>query len=160
MKETITIRRVEGLPTLMSWRMEVLKSVFGIEPGPEYDKLYWANRSYYGRAIPAGTHYAVVAEINGRPVGCGAICFHEELPSPENVSGRCAYIMNVYVRPQHRHQGVARHILNHLVEVARRTGCDKIYLETTRQARSLYADAGFRDIDDMMKLYDYETNND
>lgn len=95
----VVIRTVADLPTLMRWRREVIEHVFGEVPS---DALMEANRRYYATHIADGSHIAVVAHTDGEDAGCGAICFTEELPSPDNPSGRCAYLMNIYVR-RHRH---------------------------------------------------------
>ena len=78
------------------------------------------------------THtWLFVAEYDGVECGCGAVCFTEELPSPNNPTGRCAYLMNIYVRELFRNKSIAHHIITRLVDEARGRGCGKIYLETT-----------------------------
>ena len=84
----LSIREITVIPTLMHWRAEVIENVFGEKPSK---RLLVANRRYYREHIADGSHMAVVAEIGDRGVGCGAICLSEELPSPDNPSGRCAY---------------------------------------------------------------------
>lgn len=135
----VIIKEITAIPTLMHWRREVIENVFGVEPSK---RLLVANRRYYRQNISGGRHVAILAEIDGEDVGCGAICLSEELPSPDNPSGKCAYLMNIYVREPYRGRGVGRAIVCWLVEKARNLGCDKIYLETTdrvwRQLTSLH----------------------
>ncbi|MCM1094573.1 MAG: GNAT family N-acetyltransferase [Lachnospiraceae bacterium] len=147
----IELRRLTDIDRLMKWRREVLENVFGSEPDVA---LLAANRRFYAEHVPDGTHFAVIACRNGEEAGCGAVCFYDELPSPDNHSGRCAYIMNVYVRPAFRHEGVATSILRHLIQEARAGNCGKIYLETTDMGRSVYNEVGFMDMKDMMKYED------
>lgn len=135
--------------SLMEWRREVIEHVFGVEPDASLMK---ANRDYYQRHVSDGTHRAFVAEEGGERMGCGAICLTEELPSPDNPGGRCAYLMNIYVREPYRCHGVGHRIVEHLVDEARKAGCGKIYLETTAEGRPVYASLGFVDMPDMMKL--------
>lgn len=97
-------------------------------------------------------HIACFAELDGEPVACGSICLQEELPSPDNPSGRCAYLMNMYTRPAHRGKGIAAAMVDHVVDQAKRAGAGKIYLETTPAGRGVYERAGFVDLPDMMKL--------
>lgn len=85
--------------------------------------------------------------------GCGSVCFSEELPSPDNPTGLCAYLMNIYVRKPFRNNGIAHQIVGHLVGMAKERGCGKIYLETTADGKSLYVTSGFREMPDMMKYY-------
>lgn len=138
---------------LVEWRREVVGEVFGAVPSAE---LLSANRRYYGRHIPDGSHLAVVARNEGVDTGCGAICLSDELPSPDNPSGRCAYLMNIYVRPAYRSQGIGHAIVRHLVETARRKDCDKIYLETTTGARSLYHSIGFKELSGILRYDDIQ----
>lgn len=145
----IVIRRIMALPTLICWRAEVISSVFGTEPDA---RLLVANRRYYREHLADGSHLAFVASCNGEDAGCGSLCLTDELPSPDNPTGRCGYLMNVYVREAYRHRGVGRAIVERLVEEARLSGCGKVTLETTAAARALYARLGFTVMDAMMIL--------
>lgn len=149
----ISIMEISAIPTLMHWRAEVIENVFGVVPSR---RLLVANRRYYRQHIPDGTHIAVVADVDGTDAGCGAICMSDELPSPENPSGRCAYLMNIYVREEFRGRGVGRAIVRWLVEKARQLGCDKIYLETTDCARPLYKSIGFNELPGIMIYADIQ----
>lgn len=147
----LTVRPLTDISRLMTWRREVIRAVFGVEPS---EALLEANRRYYETHVADGSHVAFVADADGVEAGCGAICLTDELPSPDNPSGRCAYLMNIYVRPDFRGHGVATAIVNRLVETARLRGCDKIYLETTASARALYNKTGFKNLPGIMKYAD------
>lgn len=149
----IEIREVTALPTLMYWRREVIENVFGMEPSR---RLLVENRRYYRRHIADGTHIAVVARADGEDAGCGAVCLTEELPSPDNPSGRCAYLMNIYVRAPFRAHGVGRAIVQWLLEKSRGCGCGKIWLETTGDGKPLYTKTGFRELPGIMKYEDIQ----
>ena len=74
------------------------------------------------------------------------------MPSPDNPAGRCAYIMNIYVRPPYRCNGIAHRLVARLADVSRDLRCGKIYLETTDNAAPIYSSLGFRPMTNMMKL--------
>lgn len=139
---------ITDIDCLMDWRREVLGCVFGAEPDAA---LLAANREYYRRHLSDGSHRAFIAVHDGCEAGCGAVCYYDEMPSPDNPTGRCAYIMNVYVRRQFRHEGIATEVVGHLVDEARASGCGKIYLEATDMGRNMYAGAGFTDMKNFMK---------
>lgn len=143
------IREIKDLNLLMRWRCEVIEQVFDKVPTQE---LLDNNEEYYRKHIAKGDHYAVEALNHGEEAGCGGICFTEELPSPDNPSGRCAYLMNIYVRDRFRTHGIGHFIVRHLIDVAKKRNCGKIYLETTPIGRSLYESLGFRDLPDILKL--------
>ncbi|MDE6048693.1 MAG: GNAT family N-acetyltransferase [Paramuribaculum sp.] len=147
----IELIQIKALPTLMMWRQEVLRNVFGVEPSA---RLLVENRRYYREHIADDTHFAISVKWNGEDAGCGAICLTDELPSPDNPSGKCGYLMNIYVRQPYRQHGIAHTIVKSLVDEAKRRGCGKIYLETTEDGRPVYESAGFGNLPDMMKFYD------
>ena len=171
MNETnITIREttLSELDTLLEWRMEVLRCVFSLAPDADMTELRKANEDYYRRALSDGTHIACFAEERdeqgiyspplqggaggGAIIGCGGLCLYDEMPSPDNPTGHCAYLMNIYVRPEHQGHGTGKRIVRWLVGAALAIGIKKIYLETSEAGRLLYSDLGFSDMKDMMHL--------
>ncbi len=144
----VFLNEITDIPTLMRWRAEVIDHVFGEKPD---EMLLSANRQFYEKHIADGTHYALVSEHNGEECGCGAVCFTEELPSPANPSGRCSYLMNIYVREAFRNHGLAHQIVSRLIIEAKSRDCGKIYLETTDEGRPVYQSLCFRDLPDIMK---------
>lgn len=151
----VTIRQVSvnELDKLMTWRMEVLGEVFTIPYGTDTSALEQANRNYYLHALPAGEHIACFAEIGEKTVGCGGICLQHEMPSPDNPTGQCAYLMNIYVRPAYRKQHIGTTIVLWLVGRARNLGIGKIYLETSDMGRKMYQHLHFEEMKDMLKLH-------
>lgn len=152
MTTDIVVSQIRDTETLMPWRMEVLHCVFSIPEDADTAALELANRRYYERHLPDGSHVACIATVGGEAAGCGGVCFQEEMPSPDNPYGRCAYLMNIYVRPTYRGKGVAQRIVRWLVGQALAQGTSKIYLETSGCARKLYAGLGFSYMKDMMKM--------
>lgn len=127
----IKIREITAIPTLMYWRKEVIENVSGEVPSK---RLLVEIRRYYRTHIVDGTHIAIVAEADGTDVGCGAICLFDGLPSSGNPSGRCACLVNIYVRREYRRRGIGRTIIKWLVAKARQSGYDKIWFESTDKA--------------------------
>jgi ribosomal protein S18 acetylase RimI-like enzyme len=60
-----------------------------------------------------------------------------------------AEVKRLYVRPAHRRAGFGRRLIRELLDVARRTECDEVRLESPRfatEAHALYRAFGFREI--------------
>ncbi len=152
----IQIRKADiaDIDTLVQWRMTTLHEVF---PDSVYDfpeNLEEENRAYYLWALPAEAHIACFAYADDEIVGCGGVCLHEEMPSPDNPTGKCAYLMNIYCAPSCRGRGVGGSIVRWLIDRAKERNITKIYLETTEDGRKLYEKLGFTDMQDMMILTD------
>ncbi len=140
------------LDELMAWRMEVLHEVFGIPADADTSALEQANREYYRYALSRGEHIACFARYDGQRVGCGGICLQQEMPSPDNPTGRCAYLMNIYTRSPYRRLHIGTTLVGWLVEQAKRQGAGKIYLETSGAGRAMYRRLRFEEMKGMMKL--------
>ncbi len=150
----IEIRRAElsDLELLIEWRMTVLREVFSAPTDDPMTELEQENRRYYQRALPAWDHIACFVYTGQEVIGCGGICFYQEMPSPDNPQGGCAYLMNIYTAPLFRGQGVGQKTVRWLIERAKERGITKIYLEASAAGKSLYKDMGFSEMEDYMKL--------
>ena len=136
----------------LEWRMRVLADVFE-HMGYFFDaRVEVRNAEYIEKHFADGTCIACFAEQGGEIIGCGAACIMEELPSPDNMDGRCAYLMNIYVVPEERRQGTGRMIVRWLLDQVASMGISKVMLETTREGRTLYEECGFHDADGYMIL--------
>lgn len=152
MEITIKEAGLADLPLLMEWRVEVLREVFSVSADEPMDDLAIENRNYYQNMLSKGEHIACFAYCGDEVIGCGGICFYQEMPSPDNPNGHCAYLMNIYTRPPFRGQGTGAQIVRWLIGKARDRGVTKIYLETSESGRPLYRKLGFSDMHGYMKL--------
>lgn len=150
----IEIKRatIDDIETLMSWRMEVLCDVFSIDKNADLTELTANNREYYLRELPTEGHIACFAYKDGQIAGCGGICIYNEMPSPDNPSGMCAYLMNIYTRPMFRGQGIGRKTASWLIKQAEEKGITKIYLEASDSGKPMYQKMGFSPMVDYLKL--------
>lgn len=145
---------LEEIGLLLEWRTRVLREVFSLSEDAEMDALLQANETYYREHLADGSHLACFAVdvASGQIVGCGGICYHSEMPSPDNPSGACGYLMNIFALPELRGHGIGRKIVEFLIADARNRRTGKVYLESSEVAKPLYRSIGFSDLPDYMKL--------
>jgi ribosomal protein S18 acetylase RimI-like enzyme len=145
---------LSDLDLLMEWRMRVIREVFAIEEDADLSAIWKSNKAYYKKHLADNTHTACFAvdQKSGTIVGCGAVCYQEEMPSPDNPTGTNAYLMNIYALPEVRGAGIGKRMIAFLIADARKRGAEKIYLESTEAAKKLYYKIGFGDMSDYMKL--------
>ena len=86
-------------------------------------------------------HAAFVAQAGGLPAGCVALLVSEH--------DRSAVVKKLYVLRAYRERGIARLLMNALIEYAREAGIARLLLDTARErmqpAYALYRALGFRD---------------
>jgi len=65
-----------------------------------------------------------------------------------------AYVLNVYTEPTHRRGGVARAIMNAILEWCREQRVARVTLHASREGRPLYEDLGFEPSNEMRFVLD------
>lgn len=150
---------LEEFDTLMEWRMRVLQEVFPMHEGEDRSAIARNNEEYYKKHLTDGSHTACFAidTDTSAIVGCGGICYQNEMPSPDNPTGSSGYIMNIYALPERRGMGIGRKIIEYLISEAKARGIGKIYLESSKMAKKLYYEIGFSDMCDYMELQKEKT---
>ena len=126
---------------LMRIRLEMLRVVNNTADDYEFsDELVECSRRYFLQ----GEQTTVLALDNGRAVGCASVSYIEMMPTFSHPTGRRGHIMNVYTHKSFRRQGIARQMMNMLIEDARAKGATELSLDATEQGRPLYESLGFK----------------
>ncbi|MCR5546634.1 MAG: GNAT family N-acetyltransferase [Lachnospiraceae bacterium] len=158
MDENIVIKELstDDMDCLLELRMEVLSHVFSEEKesisNHEWEKIRKENENYYSEELETRGHIACAIYVDQKLAGCGGVCLYREMPSPDNSSGNCAYLMNIYVREAYRRKGLAKRLCEFLIQKAREFGAEKIYLESSDMAVNLYKNIGFTNMNGYMKF--------
>ncbi len=93
-----------------------------------------------------------IVEESGAPVAGAGLWLMEFPPHFLDVEPRRGYLLNFYVAPSHRGQGLARRLLKLTVEEADRRGIGVVTLHASKYGRPLYERSGFRQSNEMMLL--------
>ncbi len=143
---------VTDLDLLVTTRIEVLRAANGLTNDTDMSEIERQSRAYYEKAIPDGSHTAVLVFDHDRFIGAGGISYYRVMPTYHNPTGRKGYIMNMYTRPAYRRKGIASRTLDLLLQDAREKGIVSVALEATAAGRPLYEKHGFADMKDEMAL--------
>jgi ribosomal protein S18 acetylase RimI-like enzyme len=97
---------------------------------------------YFTDAIN-GAMIAWVAEEKNQVVSTVYLCICPLVPRFDNLSGKVAYLTNMYTVPGYRRQGVASCLLHEAIKDAQAQGIKKVLLNSTDMAISIYEKLGF-----------------
>ena len=126
---------------------------------PELEQpLFDSCADYFAEALPKGEYVGWVAALTGPAhpaVGGAGVQLRPLLPRPDPAGrfllvGREGLILNVYVDPAHRRQGVARSLMGTLIRWASGAGIVRLALHASPDGRSLYESLGFRASNEML----------
>ena len=139
----------EDIELLMSSRLEMLKVVNNLPADYKYsEEIVRESRDYFLN----GDHITVLAIDDGKVIGCASMSFMWIMPTFSHPTGRRAHLMNVYTRSEYRRQGIARKMVNMLIDETWKRGATEISLDATTMGRPLYESLGFTNSTEGMVL--------
>ena len=145
----IRIATNDDIELLMSSRLEMLKVVNNLPADYEYsEEIVRESRDYFLN----GDHITVLAVDDGEVIGCASMSFMWIMPTFSHPTGKRAHLMNGYTRSEYRRQGIARKMVNMLIDEPWKRGATEISLDATTMGRPLYESLGFTNSTEGMVL--------
>jgi GNAT superfamily N-acetyltransferase len=139
----------DDIELLMSSRLEMLKVVNNLPQDYEYtDEIVSESRDYFLN----GDQVTVLALDGDVVAGCASMSFMRIMPTFSHPTGKRAHLMNVYTRSEYRRQGIAREMVNMLIDETWKRGATEISLDATKMGRPLYESLGFTNSTECMVL--------
>ncbi len=143
---------IDDLNILTKTRIEVLRAANGLDDNTDMSRVEKEARAYYENALSNDYHTAYLVFYGDVFIGAGGISYYKVMPTFHNPTGKKAYIMNMYTRPDYRRKGVATRTLDLLIQDAKKRGVTVISLEATDMGRKLYERYGFVSMTSEMEL--------
>ncbi len=153
--ETVYIVRLaaaDDAPVIAAQRramfVDMDEPAYAEHPGMDVCFTAWV-RDRIARGVYVGW---LACDPTGEPVAGAGLDIREGAPLPGDFDTRRGYIMNVYVRPEHRRRGLARRLLLTLLDWCRANGLRGLSLHASDTGRLLYAALGFAPSSEMRLL--------
>ena len=129
----------KDLNTFIEMRINQLR-----EEGAKEDiDLKPALLDYYTRHMKDGTFVSWIAVDNGKIIGTSGMSFVEKPPYFGCPSGRIGLLSSMFTNPNYRRRGIAKELLNRVVDEARDYGCGTIQITASDMGVKLYTAYGF-----------------
>ncbi len=151
MSTTISIRKatIDDVSDLVRLRRMMFEAIGYTDPAA-LDASDQAGAIYMRQALDAGDFHAWLAvTASDWPVACGGLLIDRHLPTPNNLSGKVAYILNVVTHPDHRRRGLARKLMQTMLRWVNEQGITKVSLHASEDGASLYKMLGFKPANEM-----------
>lgn len=99
----------------------------------------------------------VFVEKEEEIAACAFLLVVEKPMSPAFITGRTGTVLNVYTKPQFRHKGYAKEIMNKLLSDAEEKNLSVVELKATEDGYGLYKSVGF--VDEVSKYHSMKWHN-
>jgi GNAT superfamily N-acetyltransferase len=140
---------IDDLATLLHHRTEMFREM-GFTDATLLDEVTSAAATYFKKALPDGTYRAWLMETeDGVVAGGGGLLIAPWPGFPGEKQSRRAWILNMYTEPTHRRQGIAKRLVETMIEWCRTEGFVAIALHASKEGRPLYESFGFRPTNEM-----------
>ena len=143
---------LNDLEILVQTRIEVLRAANKLPTDTDMTEVEKQSFAYYKKALADQSHIAYLVYDDDKVIGTGGVGFFKVMPTYHNPTGKKAYIMNMYTKPEYRRQGIAYQTLDMLVQDSKALGISAISLEATDMGRPLYEKYGFVKMENEMEL--------
>jgi GNAT superfamily N-acetyltransferase len=134
---------IGDLPHLLHHRRAMYESM-GHTDEAMLDEVLRVSELYFRIALPNGRYRGYLAETEeGRVVGGGGIVINDWPAHPRETMPLRVWILNMYVEPEFRRLGIAKRLMEAMVEWCRAEGFRNVSLHASTEGRPLYASMGF-----------------
>ena len=150
----LTFRRAtaEDAELLATMRLEMRRERETAVCTVSADEFFRRNVEFFRTHIAGGDFISFLAFDGDDAAACSGMSLQVHPPTYENPSGKSGYISNMFTRPDWRHRGLAKQLVDRLVAAARDAGCAKLYLNASAMGRPLYVKYGFIPADGEMSF--------
>lgn len=127
------------LDTFITMRITQLR-----EEGAKEDIDLFPNlKDYYKKHMADGTFVSWLAMDGDKIIGTSGMSFVERPPIFSCPSGRLGILSSMYTNPNYRRMGIAKELLDKVVNEARNYGCGAVHITASDMGVKLYTAYGF-----------------
>lgn len=99
---------------------------------------------YYHRHMADGTFVSWLAMDGDKIIGTSGMSFVEKPPYFTCTSGKLGLLSSMYTNPDYRRMGIAKELLDRVVNEARNYGCGSVHITASDMGVKLYTAYGFK----------------
>jgi GNAT superfamily N-acetyltransferase len=136
------------LPEILRHRRGMYEAM-GFSDASALSSMLSTSEPYLATALANGTFRAWLAAVGDRAVAGGAILINPWPSHPYDLECRRATILNVYVDPEFRRQGIARRLMQTMIGWCKKEGFAAVYLHASKDGKPLYDALGFEPTTEM-----------
>jgi len=150
MEIQIRMAGVEDLKHILHHRRAMFEEM-GFRDTAVLDRVDDLSREYFSEALRLGRYRGWLAEeSNGQIVGGGGIVIADWPGYPGENHAERAWILNMFTEAGARRRGVAKRLLEVMIEWCRKRGFSALSLHASAAGRPLYETVGFQQTNEMM----------
>jgi len=148
LKLELRVATVDDLPEILRQRRGMYEDM-NYNDADALAAMVSASAHYLAKALTDGSFRAWLALAEREVAGGGAVIISPWPAHPYDLECRRATILNVYTYRQYRGRGVARRLMQTMMDWCRSEGLARVTLHASDDGRTLYESLGFEPSNEM-----------
>lgn len=145
---TFRLAHLNDLETLAHHRYEMFSDM-GLKGKVDLEAMREAFIPWVKAQMEAETYLTFLAEKDGQVVAGAALMLVNWPPGHLDANPMRGYLLNVYTHPEHRKKGLARMLVEQVMDECRRRKIKALSLHASEYGRPLYQKLGFENTNEM-----------
>ena len=138
-----TTKDIEQLTEL---RVAYIQEDLGNVDEEDLEAMRRALPEYYSKYLNNDLYVYTARNDDREIVSCAFLLIVEKPASPAFISGKTGTILNVYTKPECRHKGYAKRLMEMMLEDAAKEHLSVVELKATDEGYPLYKAVGFEEV--------------
>ncbi len=144
---TLRKANLNDIEKLIDFRIKFLKEIQNPPPNMEMEIFRKLLKDFFLVKMKSNDFISWLAESDNEIIATSGLSFLEKPPHFINMTGKFAYIMNMYTKIEWRKMGIGSALLEKLLEEIKKKGIQDVVIHATPYGRPLYEKYGFREND-------------
>ncbi len=138
---------LNDMDKLIEFRVEFLKEIQNSPSDMEIEIFRKSLKDFLLDKMKSNEFIAWLVESDKKIIATCGLSFLQKPPHFINITGKFAYIMNMYTKPKWRRKGIGSALLEKLIEEIKEKEIKSVVLHATPYGKPLYEKFGFREND-------------
>lgn len=138
-----TIYDIEQLTEL---RVAYIQEDLGDVDEADLETMRRALPEYFSKHLNHDLHVYIARNDDGEIGACAFLLIVEKPASPAFITGKTGTVLNVYTKPECRHRGYAKKLMQMMLEDAAKEHLSVVELKATDEGYPLYKAVGFEEV--------------
>ena len=141
---------LDDLTSLVRHRRVMFVEATGAKGDKELAAMDEGYRRHIQKSLPTNIFKAwIIENREGKIAASGGITVYEQPPRPQDETLRYVYVHSIYTEPEYRRLGLARKLLETIVDYCREQKFKTLTLHAVEASKSLYESFGFKPTTEM-----------
>ena len=145
--ENIKFRKLnkDDIELFITLRLVYIMETFDNINESQIDLLRTNLNTYFCKHIEKNDFVGIIGEYDSKIITVAYLIINDFPPNPNRENGKTGTLLNVYTFSEYRKRGIAKRIVEKIIDEAKRIGLNSIELKATNDGYNLYKSIGFID---------------